>query len=135
MWAAEEVATVSRQTLPQSPLYILMMCTAHEADLISATPAAHTHTHTTATDTTASRCTHRHKSQRQQMLWERNFASKYSYLVASLHLPATLYPYARACVYVCVCRASNFNINSVAASVSAAFTTSSVVVCFNLIFF
>lgn len=45
MWAAEEVATVSRQTLPQSPLYILMMCTAHEADLISATPA-HTHTHT-----------------------------------------------------------------------------------------
>lgn len=45
MWAGEE-ATVLRQTLPQSPLYILMMCTAHEADLISATPAAHTHVHT-----------------------------------------------------------------------------------------
>lgn len=45
MWAGEE-ATVLRQTLPQSPLYILMMCTAHEADLISATPAAHTHTRT-----------------------------------------------------------------------------------------
>lgn len=100
MWAAEEVATVSRQTLPQSPLYILMMCTAHEADLISATPAAHTHTQLQRTPPQVAAHRHRHKSQRQQMLWERNFASKYSYLVASLHLPATLYPYARVCVCV-----------------------------------
>jgi len=74
------------QTLPQTPLYILMMCTAHEADLISVTPAhpqpsthSYTHSHTVATDATTSLNTGI-KVNGSKRYGNETFPSKYSYL-------------------------------------------------------